>query len=1264
MKKWFAMLLVLLLMAAIVPGALAAEEKLPYHSWLTRGDLNRLSFISSEDEGLWLIPYDKTIGLDLEIVYPGSYYYPINLGDGDYYMYQIYLASAKEAVKRAVDESLSNGGLDAYTSQRGFTAIPDNDDGEIACTKDVTYAIYRVKRHVVATSFEESKAEKAIRVTERADMELVGTFTPTYGLVSCDYKWKHNETQHWMECFCGQTEFLSGHIYSDGSDATCNTTGCGYERALYSVTVEGGNGSGSYAEGAVVTVSANVPKGYTFVNWSSEDSVSFTDASLPQTTFTMPAGAVTVLATFIHACDDYIEPVAGQAPGCDEDGWKGYYQCTICETMYTGVDGTIKITDLDAWKNGDGKLLAAHSPAYTANGNVITESCSACTVELGTVTILAKDATYTGAPYEEGTYINVKATGTLKERNWPISYIATSGSLSNGKPVNAGSYSATIAVEESGTPLSARDDFTITPVFIEDATVTVADTCIYNGMEHRPDNLTVTTGYGSSLSAGNYEIVGYSNNINAGSNATITISGKGNYTGEATGKFSIEKAKPTTADFAMTPPENLYYTGEAKAATVAAANGVTGMGAITVRYSPENPVNEGSYDVLIDVAEGDNYAAISGLNVGSFTIGQSGSAFSGVKTYLGSNEEDEFTYGQLITVKGNVQATGKAPAKASRLLRAFTAPAAKQVALFDETGTKQLSAAAAVEDDGAFMLIYDTISKLVDPAKSVTLMVKFVGDNNMANASTTVAIRLNACPVAPALSGAVTKPYDGTTAVPAGHGLSIQLDGLQSSDSVSASGSFAYADASAGTGKTVIASGIALDGPLTKFYALSADTASSACGEITKAQAIPMSGTTHVINNHAQTYEIDLSQHLPALDDGKTFGSVSYALDRVELGSYYDGGAAISGSALSLPISAVDSDEEKTAGAVTVTVSSQNYADSTLTLAVSTTNHQHQWNFTGSGDTITAACSNEDGACTVLQVTIRLVAPTDEELAYTGTAKTVTIEQTPAGMFGDLPAVRYCHADGCIGVGEHTATLTYRGATAEKKFTIGPVDAADAGGDAEIVDGTTLIVTKDTRLPDSAAYYGEAAKTALEEKFGAANTVVKIEVHMQEAGEAALAAMSNVDTDAAKVEVLEISLKYWDEPSGKWVKITEETLDLVPGHGVEVVIPYDLFGFTDVENFNQYRFVVQHMITLPMDDAYQIGDIEDLSGETVATPEGLKIHVEHGFSPFVVGYAKVVDQAAIGALPQTGDNSQLGLWLAMLALCGAGVLTLRRKVQN
>ncbi len=67
----------------------------------------------------------------------------------------------------------------------------------------------------------------------------------------------------------------------------------------YSVTVNYGTGDGTYHEGDTVTITADEPSSQKlFDEWTSEDGVTFADATAATTTFVMPARAVTVTANY------------------------------------------------------------------------------------------------------------------------------------------------------------------------------------------------------------------------------------------------------------------------------------------------------------------------------------------------------------------------------------------------------------------------------------------------------------------------------------------------------------------------------------------------------------------------------------------------------------------------------------------------------------------------------------------------------------------------------------------------------------------------------------------------------------------------------------------------------------------------------------------------------------------------------------------------------------------------------------------------------
>ena len=102
-------------------------------------------------------------------------------------------------------------------------------------------------------------------------------------------------------------------------------------------------------------------------------------------------------------------------------------------------------------------------------------------------------------------------------------------------------------------------------------------------------------------------------------------------------------------------------------------------------------------------------------------------------------------------------------------------------------------------------------------------------------------------------------------------------------------------------------------------------------------------GTLKVINDHADTYTVDLAALLPKLTGPMKYGDVAYALGKDAIsfsadGYYKEGTAKIEGGKLILPIQAAAEKKEGSIGKIAVTVSSTNIEDFALTIHVSATN--------------------------------------------------------------------------------------------------------------------------------------------------------------------------------------------------------------------------------------------------------------------------------------------------------------------------------------
>lgn len=83
----------------------------------------------------------------------------------------------------------------------------------------------------------------------------------------------------------------------------------------------------------------------------------------------------------------------GKPATCTEDGWKEYYYCTDdgCGEVYEDEQGKTLISDLDAWKVGEGKLVAK----WHNYENGVCTLCGEAKPNLVTSTIFSADADYT-----------------------------------------------------------------------------------------------------------------------------------------------------------------------------------------------------------------------------------------------------------------------------------------------------------------------------------------------------------------------------------------------------------------------------------------------------------------------------------------------------------------------------------------------------------------------------------------------------------------------------------------------------------------------------------------------------------------------------------------------------------------------------------------------------------------------------------------------------------------------------------------------------
>lgn len=230
---------------------------------------------------------------------------------------------------------------------------------------------------------------------------------------------------------------------------------------------------------------------------------------------------------------------------------------------------------------------------------------------------------------------------------------------------NASENTATVTINGKGNYTgTASRTFTINPKDIKGAAITLqADSLGYTGLMQEVQITSVTLNQ-VPLTTNDYYIVNNSNKqISADASITLTIAGKGNYTGTAYTIWKITKASPVLGDFDVSPNLStpLTYDGTPKTVTVQPKNGVIGMGAVTVCYEGSNgttyprsktaPTNAGTYQVILSVAEGKNYTEAE-IEAGTLTIEKADLTVEDVTEFFEYTKKGEQTINLAELVPG------------------------------------------------------------------------------------------------------------------------------------------------------------------------------------------------------------------------------------------------------------------------------------------------------------------------------------------------------------------------------------------------------------------------------------------------------------------------------------------------------------------------------------------------------------------------------------------------------------------------------------
>lgn len=208
----------------------------------------------------------------------------------------------------------------------------------------------------------------------------------------------------------------------------------------------------------------------------------------------------------------------------------------LTQTVTVTVGGKELTKDTDYTVTGlTGTEPGSYPVTVTGTGNytgTVTKSFEIAKADISGATISDIDSPvgYTGTAYEPEVTVTFNGTELALDTDYTVAYTNN---------VNAGEATVTITGTGAHFKGSVEKHFTITAADLSGCTFAPIADVTYNTKAHTPE-VTVAIS-GRTLEADKDYTVSCASNVNAGT-ATVTVTGKGNFTGSANTTFTIAKA--------------------------------------------------------------------------------------------------------------------------------------------------------------------------------------------------------------------------------------------------------------------------------------------------------------------------------------------------------------------------------------------------------------------------------------------------------------------------------------------------------------------------------------------------------------------------------------------------------------------------------------------------------------------------------------------------------------------------------------------------
>ena len=308
------------------------------------------------------------------------------------------------------------------------------------------------------------------------------------------------------------------------------------------------------------------------------------------------------------------------ATGTYGQTWNEMVDVSGCSATLNGADlsGTFEVVNGETVPNiGDKYRLK-----FTSEDGKYTVESEEFSAEIQpkplTITAESAEKVYDGEPLVKDGYTAGKLVSGDKIIEVKVSGTQTNAGNAENVPHNAKICGNGTDKTKNYAISYANGTLKVTPRDIADAQIDMKQTeYVYDGVEHNPkpiiaiDNKTLKINVDYELS--------YTNNRDCGA-GTVTITGKGNYTGKVEKTFQISPKTPEKdTDYKIALPVDSTYDGKPRKASVWTR---TGVGEVTVWYNDSTalPVRAGTYNVAVEIASSENFSAVKRMNIGSFTI--------------------------------------------------------------------------------------------------------------------------------------------------------------------------------------------------------------------------------------------------------------------------------------------------------------------------------------------------------------------------------------------------------------------------------------------------------------------------------------------------------------------------------------------------------------------------------------------------------------------------------------------------------------------